>query len=120
MLSSITPAAVFCQLSSISLIGLVSVIVDAYFAKDERGFAKHEGFLPSPNDNVTEDHLGFSFSSLPFKLESSKMQQWKKLGKSDHLLETGPECDEYIQIFEYSNILITNVYSVIHSYQFST
>ena len=30
----------------------------------------------------------------------------------------GPECDEYIRIFEYSNILVTNIYSNIHSYQF--
>ena len=29
-----------------------------------------------------------------------------------------PECDEYIQIFEYSNILVTNIYLVIPSYQF--
>ena len=28
------------------------------------------------------------------------------------------ECDEYIRIFEYSNILVTNIYSDIHSYQF--
>ena len=41
------PAAVFCQLSSIH--SIVSVIVNAYIAKDERGFkTKHEGFLPSP------------------------------------------------------------------------
>ena len=77
----IMPATVFCQLSSISLIDLVLVIVNAYFGKDERGFAKHEGFLPSPKDNVAEDDLGFSFSSLLlFKLGSSKMHQWKKLG----------------------------------------
>ena len=30
----------------------------------------------------------------------------------------GPECDEYIRIFEYSNILVTNIYSDIHLYQF--
>ena len=29
-----------------------------------------------------------------------------------------PECDEYIRIFEYSNILGTNIYSDIHSGQF--
>ena len=29
-----------------------------------------------------------------------------------------PECDEYIRIFEYSNILVTNIYSDIRSYQF--
>ena len=28
------------------------------------------------------------------------------------------ECDEYIRIFEYSNILVTNIYSDIRSYQF--
>ena len=28
------------------------------------------------------------------------------------------ECDEYIRIFEYSNILVTNKYSDIRSYQF--
>ena len=28
------------------------------------------------------------------------------------------ECDEYIQIFEYSNILVTNIYSDIRSNQF--
>ena len=27
------------------------------------------------------------------------------------------ECDEYIQIFKYSNILVTNIYSDIRSYQ---
>ena len=30
----------------------------------------------------------------------------------------GPECDEYIRIFEYSNILVMNIYSDIRSYQF--
>ena len=30
----------------------------------------------------------------------------------------GAECDEYIRIFEYSNILVTNLYSDIRSYQF--
>ena len=30
----------------------------------------------------------------------------------------GPECDEYIRIFEYSNILVTNIYSDIRSCQF--
>ena len=29
-----------------------------------------------------------------------------------------PECDEYIRIFEYSNILVRNIYSDIRSYQF--
>ena len=29
----------------------------------------------------------------------------------------GAECDEYIRIFEYSNILVTNIYSDIHSYK---
>ena len=29
-----------------------------------------------------------------------------------------PECDEYIRKFEYSNILVTNIYSDIRSYQF--
>ena len=29
-----------------------------------------------------------------------------------------PECDEYIRLFEYSNILVTNIYSDIRSYQF--
>ena len=28
------------------------------------------------------------------------------------------ECGEYIRIFKYSNILVTNIYSDIHSYQF--
>jgi len=28
------------------------------------------------------------------------------------------ECDEYIRIFEYSNILVMNIYSDIRSYQF--
>ena len=28
------------------------------------------------------------------------------------------ECDEYIRIFEYSNILVTNIYSDIRSYHF--
>ena len=28
------------------------------------------------------------------------------------------ECDKYIRIFEYSNILVTNIYSDIRSYQF--
>ena len=28
------------------------------------------------------------------------------------------ECDEYIRIFEYSNILVTNIYSDIRSFQF--
>ena len=28
------------------------------------------------------------------------------------------ECDEYIRIFEYSNILVTNINSDIRSYQF--
>ena len=51
------PAAVFCQLSSIhsthSIYSIVSVIVNAYIVKDERGFkTKHEGFLPSPNDDA--------------------------------------------------------------------
>ena len=30
----------------------------------------------------------------------------------------GAECDEYIRIFEYSNILVTNIYLDIRSYQF--
>ena len=29
-----------------------------------------------------------------------------------------PECNEYIQIFEYSNIFDSNIYSDIHSYHF--
>ena len=32
--------------------------------------------------------------------------------------QSGSECDEYIRIFEYSNILVTNIYSDIRSYQF--
>ena len=28
------------------------------------------------------------------------------------------ECDEYIRIFKYSNILVTNIYSDIRSYKF--
>ena len=30
----------------------------------------------------------------------------------------GTECDDYIRIFKYSNILVTNIYSDIRSYQF--
>ena len=32
---------------------------------------------------------------------------------------SGPECDEYIRIFEFWNIFYTNIYSDIRSYQFS-
>ena len=35
-----------------------------------------------------------------------------------HQFSFVPECDEYIRIFEYSNILVTNIYSDIRSYQF--
>merc|ERR1739844_742108 len=37
---------------------------------------------------------------------------------SDRVHGSNAECDEYIRIFEYSNILVTNIYSDIHSYQF--
>ena len=36
---------------------------------------------------------------------------------SNMVLIIRAECDEYILIFEYSNILVTNIYSDIHSYQ---
>ena len=41
-----------------------------------------------------------------------KAQLFKAVGQSD------PECDEYILIFEYSNIFDPNIYSDIHSYNF--
>ena len=41
-----------------------------------------------------------------------------KIGEILWALNSIPECDEYIRIFEYSNILVTNIYSDIRSYQF--
>ena len=41
-----TPATIFCQLSSISLIDLVSVMANEDYAKHERGFEKKKVFFP--------------------------------------------------------------------------
>ena len=64
------------------------------------------------------------FENHPFSLFSSHsssgtfgMRCWIK-GIRKVSFNLGPECDEYIQIFEYSNILVTNIYSDIHSYKF--
>ena len=42
----------------------------------------------------------------------------KKVDSKQRKNASGAECDEYIRIFEYSNILGTNIYSDIHSGQF--
>ena len=45
-----------------------------------------------------------------------QMPKMTKMTKKTKMIMT--ECDEYIRIFEYSNILVTNIYSDIRSYQF--
>ena len=49
----------------------------------------------------------------------SKLPKIVKIVKYGEQKRSKTECDEYIRIFEYSNIFYTNIYSDIRSYQFS-
>ena len=55
--------------------------------------------------------LGFKDTENPSPVGSDQIGPRGRIG-------LGAECDEYIRIFEYSNILVTNIYSDIRSYQF--
>ena len=46
-----------------------------------------------------------------FGFRAVKLEKWP-------ISNFGTECDDYIRIFKYSNILVTNIYSDIRSYQF--
>ena len=69
------------------------------------------------NDN--QDEKGFEPEEQPgrkVRIQQQRRLTWREEGGVGAVLSPS-ECDEYIRIFEYSNKLVTNIYSDIRSYQ---